>query len=474
MTRRREKIQWRRRMKTWVGRVTTVADDGTLDRGDGWVDLRTDNQELAQKTYERWLETGEPPAQRDKETFGAAVERIMALAKPGKNTSDRLMRLRSYAVPRIGMLPVHALDSGHVSSVLDAMVTTDDKSAGYIAKMRSDLSVVLKRLVREQAIRVNCALGVSIDDNARVDTRLRMNLTDEQYLEFQRSRGFRKPIDLMVMLVREVAGYRTSDLHAGDWQYLDTDGFTWVKVRRPKTDGEVGANVAQRRVRAYQRVEHGIPEHVRPPLEIYWRSLGCPKKGPMFPLLRPGVAGKAKSRHGGEYERRASAVGGFKANGTSYADEFRQAVWDAGIYAPLEGFDPERPDKSKCALQTDTPTTRRLDFMSLRRDYVTAVADSGVNEQTALGLSGHTQLTTQMRHYMKARKLQTPPSALPGKKQGPVQAPISPPPPDDRLATLERMMAEMLALQTAQTRGAAPQRGVEEAPRRLRLVRKSS
>jgi hypothetical protein len=362
------------------------------------------------------------------------------------------------------------MHAGHVSSVLDAMVDKDGKAARTIEKMRADISYVFKQLVRDHAVRVNVALGVPVADHARVDTRLRTNLSDEQYLEFQKKRGFRKPLDIMVMLVREVAGHRTSDLHAGDWKYVDTEAFAWVKVRRPKTDGEVGANVAQRRVRAYQRVEHGLPEQCRAPLEIYWRALGCPKSGPMFPLLRPSAAGNAKSRHGGQYERRASEAGGFKANGSSYAEELRDAVWEAGIYSPLEGFDPARPDKSLCAFQTDGETTRKLDFMSLRRDYVTAVADSGVNEQTA-------QMTTQMRHYMKARKLQTPDAALPGRKGGPVQPPISPPPAaptDARLAQLEAMMAQMLALQTEQLRGATPRGGVEGDGRHLKLVRKSS
>lgn len=476
MKRRREKIQWRPRLQTWVGRVITVRDDGTLDRGDGWVDLRTDNAELAQQAYDRWLETGEPPRQNDKQTFEEAAERIVgaSLARGEDKAKDRLSRLRRFAFPRIGMIAVANLHAGDVSSVLDAMVEKDDKAARTIEKMRADISYVFKQLVREHAVRINVALGVPVADHARVDTRLRTNLSDEQYLEFQRKRGFRKPLDIMVMLVREVAGYRTSDLHAGDWKFVDTVAFEWVRVRRPKTDGEVGANVAQRKARAYERVRHDIPEQCRAPLEIYWRSLGCPARGPMFPLLRPSAGGKATSRHGGEYERRLSEAGGFKANGTSYAEDFRAAVWEAGIYSPMEGFDPSRPDPRHCAFQTDGETTRRLDFMSLRRDYVTAVADSGVNEQTALALSGHTQITTQMRHYMKERKVRTPDAALPGRQKGaPPEAP-PPSPSDERLAHLEAMMAQMLALQTGKSGVATPSHGVEAGSRHLKLVRKYS
>ncbi len=473
MARRREKIQWRNRLKTWVGRVVTVADDGSLDRGDGWVDLRTDNRDLAQKVYDRWLATGVPPKQSDKETFAQAAERIVTeqLARGEGPAKDRLTRLRLYALPRIGMNEVGELEPSHVASVLDGMAVKDGKSAGYILKMRSDISQVLSQLMREGAVRSNVALGVPVADHARVDTRLRMNLTDEQLVAFQDRRGFETPLDIMVMLCREVAGYRTSDLHAAAWEHLDTEAFAWVRVRRPKTDGAVGANVAQRKVRSYERVIHGIPEHVRPLLEAYWRRLGSPKKGPLFPTQRPAFAGTVETT-AGAYERQSSEVGSFKAAGTSYADDLRAAVWEAGIYSPLEGFDPASPDKSQCALQTDTETTRRLDFASLRRDYVTAIADSGVNTQTALATSGHTQINTQMRHYMKERRVQTPEAALPRRRKAePTPAPSASPEPD-RLAALEAMMTQMLTLQTEQTRGATPDNGVEKTPRHLKLVPK--
>jgi hypothetical protein len=508
--------------------VTTVHDDGTRDRGPGWLDLKTDNQEIAQANYDHWLATGEEPSQLDRETFGAAVERLASeqdaalerarqAARAGLPPEpvdavddDRRMRLRTYAVPLIGMNEVGRLLPSHVSSVLKAMATAR-KSAAYIRKMRSDLSQTFVALIDTNAMTINVALGVPIPSKANVDTRLRMNLTDEQYLALQAARGFDEPIDVMILMVREVAGYRTSDLHAAAWEHCDLIAFLWVRVRRPKTDGEIGQHTRARKVRSYERVKHDISEHehVREVLERYWRSLGCPERGPMFPLLRDGVAGMAKSRHGGTYRRQGSEAGGFKANGTSYADEFRAIVWAAKIYCPrvdegFDDFDPAAPDKTRCALQTDTPTTRKLDFMSLRRDFVTAIHAAGVPTATALDAAGHTQINTQMKHYRKERSVAVPAAALPGRgrKRGAAPEPLPPDastlpggsagaagvkggadaPPSapgaaaalppaalppapapaaepDRLAALERMMAELLALQLRQ--GGAPQAAPE-------------
>lgn len=473
MTRRREKIKWRASLRTWSGRVVTVLDDGRLDRGPGWLDLRTDNQELAQAIYDRWLETGVPPQQADKQTFGQAALAFVEAQPPNRATRDRRTRLDRYALPVIGMVELRDFEPAHVTAVLKFMIKCG-RPAGTLRKMRSDLSQILSDLMTDGVLSSNVALGVPIPKNATMDTRLRMNLTDEQYLQLMDSLGAGSRLGLMCKLVREVAGYRTSDLHAGDWKWIDLVAFEWVRVRRPKTDTAQGKSVAHRKVRHYERVRHTIPEHLRPEVRAYWEATGRRKKGAMFPVLRPGVGGTVKGKHGA-YERKASAVGDFKGEGSSYAEEFRDAVWEAGIYSPrtddgFDDFDPADPDRQKCAFQTDTPETKRLDFMSLRRDYVTAVAGSGVSTQEALALSGHTQLTTQMRHYMKERQVETPSAALP--RRGAPEPSPAPSPADEKLATLQRMMEQMLTLQQGVGGGATPSEGVEKPNRALRLVRK--
>lgn len=449
MKRSGEKLRFNRDRQTWTGRVTTTTADGRRDRGEGWVDLRSSDQGLAQKAYDRWLSSGEPPRRSDQETFGSAARRVVREQLAAKEISpklakDRLARLELYAVPVIGVNPVGSLAGHHVASVLGAMAKKHGKSKGYVLKVRSDLSQIFGPLVSEGAMAKNLAAGAELPKAAQVDTRPRMHLTDEQYLEFQRKRGLREPLDVMVMLVREVAGYRTSDLHAQDCKRLDTARFTWVEVRRPKTDGLVGARVAQHRARAYQLVTHEIPEHVRPALCAYHERLGSPKTGPLFPLLRPGAGGTVTLPDGSSYERRASGAGQAKGEGSSYAEALRRAVWGAGIYCPLPGWNPAAPDPKYCALQTDSDESRRLDFKSLRADFTSAVSEATDNPQLQLALSGHTQLSTQTRHYMTGKRVRVPDGALPGRAR---KAPETKEP--DRLASLEAMMAELLARQSA-------------------------
>lgn len=478
--RRGEKPQWRARMKTWVARVWEA--DGACS---GWLSLGTDNKELALERYARWLQTGEPPAEgRGKETFAKEAERIIdahekCKAIDAKRAKDRRARIRKFALPQIGQLEVGALEAHHITGVLKVAAKTH--SAGTLLNLRSDISQILAELVSEGQVEINFARALPLPKGASVDTRERVSLTDEQLLAFQKKRGFKEPIDLMVRFCREIAGHRTSDIHAAVWQEVDTVGFAWMKVRRPKTDGQVGSavNVRQRKARAYEKVRHEIDESLRQSLCEYWLAQGCPKSGPVFPRLRDAVAAPMKLKDGREVQRKAGKAGERKGDGNSYAKALRRAVWGAKIYDPMplgtlidgepttEEFDPKAPKKELCRLQTDTDETLRLDFHSLRGGLVTALADAGVSEADQLAITGHTQLTTQQRHYMGKRRVKVPRSALVGgaveEKPGPAAAPV--------LTEQERTaLAKLLGValpnppESSQDRGSLPGFGMKRAP----------
>lgn len=452
-------IEWRSRMKTWVGR---------LDKACSWTSLGTTDKEIAQQRYDRWLHDGvEPPAARGRGTFKAESERIMKdAAKEAKtpteirHAKDRLGRLRRYTFERIGMVEVGMLEPSHVASVLDSVSKVEGRSAATLLAIRSDISQILVQLMRESELTVNVAIGVSLPKTATIDARLRVSLSDEQILIIQAKRGYREPIDMMIMLTREVAGHRTSDIHAARYEDMDLELFAWMHVRRPKTDGESGsqAKVGRRkRVRAYQKVRHEVAADLRPHLREYWIAQGRPKRGPLFPTLRAGVGGTVHLPDGRTYERTASEPGSEKRQGTSYADKLRQVAWECECYLPLEGFDPARPDKQLCALQTDTDQTRRLDFQSLRRDLVTALAAANVSEVTQLAVTGHTQLSTQQRHYLGRRVVAVPDAARPGrKKQGPPESGITEPAPaqDAMVAAMASMAAQLSELSAKLSRPA--------------------
>jgi integrase len=419
-----ERIQWRPRLKTWVGRARS--EDG---KRSAWTDLCTDDEGVAQERYARWLETGEPPSQAGKELFSKAAERVLERqeTRGEKGTADRRQRVRTFALPRIGHIEISRLEAHHVASVLDAMVA-DQKKSGTILKMRTDISRILSALVREGSIASNVARGVELPEDAEIDDRPRIVLTDEEILEFRKKRGFESELDMMALVARDLGGHRTSDLHATDWGDYDVGTWTVAKVRRPKTDGRRGKERGGKRraTRAYELVTHAIPESVRGPLDAWWRQQGSPKTGPVFPLRKGPKAGERKT-----------------GKGISYADPLRDALWAAGIVRPL----PPRTEGGKfligyeqaigaerrrhCALQVDTEETRAVDFHSFRRAYGTALASSGVNLQTAMDAMGHSTESAHHR-YRSARLLELPARALPGGgmplRGAPVVEPPSPTP----------------------------------------------
>lgn len=421
MSRKRtgERIQWRKSKRTWVGRVRM--EDGSRSP---WIDLCTDDPVLAQRRYDIWLESGEPPSQAGRELFKKAAERIMEkMAERGeKGITDRRTRVRAYALPVLGDIEVSRIEPHHIASVLDTMAA-QDKGAGYILKMRSDISRILSTLRREGAVSHNVALGVELPEDAMVDDRPRIVLTDEEVLRFRR-RGFEAELDMMALFARDLGGHRTSDLHAADWEDFDTIGWQWCKVRRPKTDKDdrgrsadgrrrAERTGARRASRAYEKVLHGIPDTVQGPLIAWWKGHGSPKAGPVFPLRKGPKAGQRKT-----------------GKGISYAQALRDALWSEGIVRPLPGYDQAVGEARRnfCALQVDTPTTRAVDFHSFRRAYVTAVSQAGANMATVLDLAGHTQESTS-HLYRGPRLIETPAAALPGFDPSAVApAPVAPSP----------------------------------------------
>lgn len=416
--------------KGWMGRVwwQGVRSD--------WLPLGTTDRELARKRLEAWARTGNPPAaKRGERSFSDEARRVLdekaAKAKTLSETKAvqyRRDRLRKYAEPVLGPVPVGLLEPSHIAGVLDRMAE-QGAALRTIHNLRSDISVILAKLVREGELKLNPAKDLSLPEEATVDTRERMHLSDEQMITFQTRRGFNTPLDMNILLCRCVSAQRTSDGHAGDWSRVDLVDFAWMEVRRPKTDGQVGAKVGARRAQKknYEHVVHVVHEQYRPALRAYWESQGCPKSGPMFPLQRDAVATPMKLKDGRVIERSGGKAGERKGRGTSYAKAFRKAVWDEEIYSPLpagtvmadgtvlaEGFDPAKPDPGKCAFQTDTAATRRLTFHGIRADLNSALMEAGTTDDQRILIVGHTQAGTGHKHYMRKVLVEVPSAALPG------------------------------------------------------------
>lgn len=423
----------------YVGRVR--GDDG---KRSPWTPLNTNEERHAHALVDRWIETGLPPSQTGRELFSQAAERLLQKMRDKgdkrKKIINRAQRLRDYALPSLGDMEVGRVEPHDVARVLDAMAA-QGKAKGTCNTMLADISRVFALVRRGGGVKNNPALDVGLPEEAYVETRLPIILEDYELLTFRQKRGFETELDMMVLFACDLAGHRTSDLHAACYEDCDLVHWLLITVRRPKTTDKAGRDLLERRererpgtarraTRAYERVQHRIPHTVREPLINWWRKHGCPTSGPIFPV------------------QRGKRAGHYKGDNISYAQAFRDALWEAGIHRPLPGFDQavgETARRALDALQVDTDETLAVDFHSLRRWYATRMANIGLNEQTAMDLMGHTVASTHAR-YRGARVVGTPDHALLGAEPAP--APVEPPPPAPvapDMATLAATVAAAVA-----------------------------
>ncbi len=443
-----EALHWAQSKNSWTGRVRGYPEGCARGR---WLALGTPDKAIAQQRYDRWLATGEPPKEATAESFEEAATRVTELRVPeGKKKRDRLVRLRTYVFPFIGRMEAATVAAKNVASVLDRMPALG-KRKGTIAYVRTDLSQVFLGLIREGSREDNPAADLPLPEDAVEDGRLRQVLTDDEILRFRELRGCETELDLACWLARDVAGHRTSDLLAARYEHFDFVRGT-LKVRRPKTDTE-GKFVNTRRVKSYELVTHVLPSGALEVVTAWWVKKGRPASGPLFTIQKPSRAGVVTRKDGSQYTRQASTVGdALSRNGTSFAPALRRALWEAGIVRPLPGWDPANPQKEHCALQTDTEESRRADFHSMRRAFVTAMKSAGADALDVLAAAGHTQLATSSR-YDAARLIHIPDAALPrartpeGDPPGITLPPAAPALPD--VAALLAQMDQLRALLSA-------------------------
>lgn len=456
----RQRIEPRPRMKTWVGRIKywdAAAGKWTRTRS---VDLLSDDEQIAQARYDHWFATGELPDAGGSEPFEVAARRIVgaALAAGKANAKDRIARLERHAFSRIGWIAVKDLKQHHVAAVLDGMME-DGLLGGAILKMRSDISRVLAPLARRGAVSINVAKGVELHEDVEDDCRERLSLSDEETIRFRRHRGFHRELDMMCLHARDLAAHRTSDLHAEDWTHWDLEDFATCRVRRPKTDDEPDARGRTRRgrrkserggrrrqSRSYQWVEHTVSPLVAKYTRLWWQAQGCPRSGPVFPVRKGPRAGERKGK------------------GTSYCQAYRDAVWEAGIHRPLPGFERAVGEQARRALdayQTDTDTTRALDFHGIRAAAITALCEAGVSDLLLGPTVGHTQPKTSAG-YVRRIVVGMPEAALPGGGIDPLAPPPAEPlpaPPAPAPAPAHPSVLEALWSAVGAPEGPSPARG---------------
>lgn len=340
-----------------------------------WFPLGTKNRVIAEarnKLIIAQLEAGETPDAKDflvrLETFQEAGDRLCGEVFKIKSIKDRIQRLRDYAYPVIGPMPVDEIRKADVISVLERGLT-GELSAESLRKLRQEMRAVFKWFRAREMIPSNPCDEVEIPEGATTDGRAREQLTDGEFVAFWLCEANPRWLRMMAYTSRAIGGMRTSDLHEWQWPHINWERRE-ARVRRPKTDGK-GIDWSNVKL---------DDEGYFAALDSWWRQCGCPVDGYVFPLNR-GINPLGKREH------------------LSYAAQIRRALLRAGI--------------TRRELHEDTQWSRRVDFHSFRRAYVTALGDAGVNAQTSMRLTGHKKLSTHLDYVNKLRATATPEGVVP-------------------------------------------------------------
>lgn len=353
--------------KGWSARYWAIVDGERIRR---CVALGTENRAVAAAKLAR-LAVGEADATsaRDAETFEQAARRLVPVSI--KTWRDRMARLETDAFPKIGTMAVTAVRPSHIRAALESAVDRG-LSRTTCSHLLVDISTVLGELWRDEVIAENPAKRVRVPKGAAVDTRPRVVLMDDEFAHFMACAEVSPELHVVALVSRCLGGMRTSDLHAWSWSNVDTVGWQWADVPRPKTA-------------SLDRL--ALPDVLVGPLQSWWHAHGSPMEGSVFPA------------------RRGDRAGQVKLPKTSYAARLRTALWEAGVR--------RGETRETCELQTDTDRTRRCDFHSFRRAYATGLARAAVNVQTAMRLAGHRTAGVHQRYVRLTEALAAPASAMP-------------------------------------------------------------
>lgn len=339
--------------------------------GGALIPLLTDDKRVAQARLRALATANDPTASAPTsslETFEEAARRVVAvqLAATVPSAPARQSRLERWAFPIIGGMLVTAIRPGHVTSVLEH-VQRLGRSSITIGHMRGDMIYVFGRLLKEEVVSRNPARGELVDTPLGTDDeRKRVILRDDEFTALVDAPTTPPQLRMMAIVARAFGGMRTSDLRAWQWEHVDLSGsWQWADVPRPKTTKRGRRAVAY----ALERLE--LPTDVAAELERWHDVMGRPAEGPVFQ---------------------------FPAARKSYAADLRAALMTARI--------------DRHELHHDTERSRRVDFHSFRRAYVTAIARAGLNAQTAMKATGHRQMSTHML-YAVPEMIQIPSAAVP-------------------------------------------------------------
>ncbi len=407
----------------WYGRWTAEVDGETVRVVRA---LGTTSKPVARRKLGRLLAEANPSREEVEraETFSEAMDRVLdAQERQGMATvKERRSRLERYAVTVLGPVPVTDIKAQDVREVLEG-ARDEGLSRQTILNLLHDVSSVLGDLWRAELLPENVARRVRIKDVVphREEKKERAVLTDAelvQYLSWQhpdeRFQMAALERQVMACVARMLGGQRTSDLHAARWEDFDLRHFTEARIRNVKTG-------KPRRL--------AVPAMLRPILADWWRLAEEPTEGPVFPARKGERAGKHRLRSTHAKAFRRDLRRAFGLEGPERVELTRKNGRRDERIQWKEERDPT--PREKVLLDGDEHTLP-VDFHSWRRAFSQALADAGVNEQQAMGLTGHESEEAHRRYLRNAERLrELPLAALPRLQVSDPRDPIASVPVDE-------------------------------------------
>jgi integrase len=368
-----------KRTTGWNARVWTVvrAADGTERDERRWVPLETQDKDLAKRKLAKivgMLASGELVADAAR-AEAVRVDTVEVSAREwckrrkasGIEMADtELGYFVHHVFKEIGPMLVTDVRKANVKGVLQAAITKG-MSEGTIGHLRRMLSRFFKSLEVDEIIPSNPVRLVELKDLGRMkkDKRPFTLPTDAEVTATFESPAVDIEIKIVILVARMLGGQRGAEVNRWTWEMIDRRSFASCVIQRAKGDDVQALTV---------------PETLRPFLRAWWEGNGAPASGPVFPVARGLRRGEARGK-------------------TSYAARVRRAFWNAGQ---------RRPE-----LHEDTPHSRPLNFHTMgRRAFVSALAASGANEQTAMALAHHADSRVHKR-YQLGQIVDVPVAALP-------------------------------------------------------------
>ena len=360
--------------KVWV----TVRDEkGDAQDDRRWVPLGTHDKDLARRKMESivaGVASGDIVADAMKVEavrVPTVVDSIRDYCKRRKAAGvamadTELGYAEHHIIPEIGPMLVTGVRKVHIKG---ALRTANGKglSKGTIGHLRRLLSRFFKSLEVDEIIESNPVRLVALADVGRmkIDKRPFTLPNDEEVALVMGSPEVDVEIKLVIFVARVLGGARGAEVNRWTYDMIDLDTFATCVLQRAKGDD----------------VQNFVmPVVLRPFLRAWWEGHGCPTSGPVFPVARGLRRGEARGK-------------------SAYALRVRRAFWKAGA--------------RRHELHNDTPHGRRLNFHSTgRRAFATALATSGVNEQTSMALTHHADSRVHKRYQM-AQIRDVPLSVLP-------------------------------------------------------------